>query len=281
MVPHLLTRVLSLALAAMLLLPSCSMPTLVTVARSRQAPGAGGKSRTGASNDMTVAYHIADLDVLNYTDAVKRKLGRRFNFDSGTARAAGSAAGTTKGTGTAGTNSSNTGKATGSQGSAQTYQRAFASIQAAEAAFIQHQVGNNSASGADHGARIPSPDRLTADGQALYSRVTEILNDLLARKGTDGRDSKTPPPAPVAGGKPDGTPKAPPPHPEPPPVDDSKTLRTYWKPDGRTVDAKHAQALDEWLKTNAAGLDIGTLIYSPADAGIRAKAVKALPTFPK
>jgi hypothetical protein len=42
---------------------------------------------------------------------------------------------------------------------------------------------------------------------------------------------------------------------------ETKRIRAYWKPDGTTVDAAHATAMNEWLRTNAGGTRLPTFMY--------------------
>lgn len=62
-----------------LALPACSTPTLVQVARRRQA----GVNGDHYKDDVRVGYHLTDLDVLNFSDEVKKKLAHRSSFHMG------------------------------------------------------------------------------------------------------------------------------------------------------------------------------------------------------
>jgi hypothetical protein len=61
--------VATLLFPSILLLFSCSTPSLVEIARRRQAT-ADGEQRGNARDDVRVRYDITDWDVLNYTDEV-------------------------------------------------------------------------------------------------------------------------------------------------------------------------------------------------------------------
>ncbi len=74
--------VATLLFPSILLLFSCSTPSLVEIARRRQAT-ADGEQRGNARDDVRVRYDITDWDVLNYTDEVKRKLANRANIHAG------------------------------------------------------------------------------------------------------------------------------------------------------------------------------------------------------
>ena len=52
-------------------------------------------------------------------------------------------------------------------------------------------------------------------------------------------------------------------------------LWAYWKPRG-IVNKSHAKALQQWLKKNAAGIDIATFIHSSEHDKKHPKAVSAL-----
>ncbi|MFZ1218129.1 MAG: hypothetical protein WAO00_02495, partial [Chthoniobacterales bacterium] len=70
-------------LSAALFLSACSTPTLVQVARRRQATEKERTMSRNVKDDVRVQYTITDLDVLNFTDEVKRKLANRSSFHMG------------------------------------------------------------------------------------------------------------------------------------------------------------------------------------------------------
>src|SRR5882757_7469399 len=74
-------RTLTVAgLIAVIPLSACSTPTLVEVARSRQATDADRKRSQNVKDDVNVKYYVTDWDVLNFTDEVKRRLNKRSSF---------------------------------------------------------------------------------------------------------------------------------------------------------------------------------------------------------
>src|SRR5207302_1841067 len=64
-------------------LSGCSTPTLVQIARRRLATDENRQSSRNVKDDVRVIYHVADVDVLNFTDEVKRKLANRSSFHMG------------------------------------------------------------------------------------------------------------------------------------------------------------------------------------------------------
>jgi hypothetical protein len=66
-----------------LLLSACSTPTLVEIARRRQATADDVKSNANIKDDVRVKNSITDWDVLNFADEVKRKLANRSSFHQG------------------------------------------------------------------------------------------------------------------------------------------------------------------------------------------------------
>jgi hypothetical protein len=214
-----------LSLTAALFLTSCSTPTLVQVARRRQATPEDRQASRSVKDDVRVKYTVTDLDVLNFTDEVKRKLANRSSFHMGvrygsasTQAALGALAGaaniigwgvtTASGLGLGATYIFGLGQIFDSKGHAQAYEQAFTAIQSAEAAFYFHQVGMRfieqpAASGkfvvdsslvTEPSAHdIPRSDRLTPDGETLYykcSKNLKVLNDVLAGKIPDLQDLK-------------------------------------------------------------------------------------------
>ena len=61
-------------------------------------------------------------------------------------------------------------------------------------------------------------------------------------------------------------------------TDESKRLRTYWKPDGTTVDPTHAKAIRDWLDENAEGTHVPEFIYGATTA--QKKAIIAALSIP-
>lgn len=200
-----------------LLLAACSTPTLVEVARRRQAVEAGYPQTRGVKDDVNAPYHITDRDVLNFTDEVKRKLANRANFHTGVrygsagtqatlsalaggAEAFGWALSTASTLGAGATYIFGLGQIFDARGHAQAFEQAFTEIQAAEAAFYFNQLGlgfkddpnkpgkrvvDRSQVNKNSGRDIPRSDRLTPDGETLYYKVTKqlkVLDDVLAGK---------------------------------------------------------------------------------------------------
>jgi hypothetical protein len=171
--------------------------------------------------DAALEYQITDLDVLNYTDAIKSKLAMKFDHASGTQYGT-SAAAVTLSSLAGAANTAGWGVATGSglglgaayvlslghvfdaKGHAAAYEQAFTAIQAAEANYYFHQTGMSFAQvGGKNQVVLPNPqnqpnhipysDRLTADGETLYYRVgktLKVLDDVLASKIPDLGDLK-------------------------------------------------------------------------------------------
>src|SRR5436305_1451375 len=145
--------VISILLAVSLLLGGCSTPTLLQVARRRQSEATGY-----GENDVRLKYHVTDLDILNFTDEVKRKLARRSAFhmgvrygSAGTQATLGALAGAADGIGWGVSAASGLGLGAtyifglgqifDAKGHAQAYEQAFTPIQSAEAAFYFNQAG--------------------------------------------------------------------------------------------------------------------------------------------
>lgn len=142
------------ALIGLLMLSSCSTPTLVEVARRGRAANSG----RDVKDDVTAPYHIADRDVLNFTDEVKRKLANRSNVHrgicygsattqatlgvlAGAAETAGWSASVASGLGMSATYIFGLGQICDSKGHAQAYERAFIAIQSAEATYYFYRLG--------------------------------------------------------------------------------------------------------------------------------------------
>src|ERR1044072_4476791 len=211
---------LNLTLFVGLLLQSCTNQTLVQVARRRQAAAQGWPSNSNVKDNVNVVYRITDLDVLNFTDEVKRQLQNRSSFhmgvqygSAGAQATLGALAGaaatigwgieTASGLGLGATYIFGMGKIFDSKGHAQAYEQAFTAIQAAESTFYFYQLGmkfktENARKVVDYSdatprGDIPSGTCLTADGETLYyrvSKVLKVLNDTLAGKIPDLQDLK-------------------------------------------------------------------------------------------
>jgi hypothetical protein len=192
----------------------------VEVARRRQATYEDFQRGRNVKDDVRVKYSVTDLDVLNFTDEVKRKLANRASFHIGAGYGAAgtqatlgalAAAATTFGWGV--TTASGLGLGAtyvfgmahifDPKGHAQAYEEASTAIQAAEASYYFHQLGMGFSSGegrkivdlslAHSRSDIPSDSVLSPDGETLYYRVTKILkvlNDVLASKIPDLQDLK-------------------------------------------------------------------------------------------
>jgi hypothetical protein len=207
-------------LVAMVFFSGCSTPTLVEVARRRAATEDERRGNPNFKDDVRIPYTLTDLDVLNFTDEVKRKLASRCNIDigirygsagteatlgalAGAADTIGWGAATASGFGMGATYVFGLGQIFDAKGRAEAFEQSFTAIQAAEATFYFHQLGmgfdnengkkivfpGNKTGRAD----IPSATNLTPDGETLYYRVTKILkvlNDTLARKIPDLQDLK-------------------------------------------------------------------------------------------
>jgi hypothetical protein len=248
-----LIRVAITGLALNLVLVACTTyPTLIQVARTRQNPSAN-------KNDPNIDYKITDRDVLDYTDQVKTLLSSKFShasltrYGSSTTQAtlgalaaaastAGWAASTASGFGLGATYIFGLGQTIDAKAHAQAYEQAFTAIQSAESTYYFYQVGmafkkdaNGKVTVDSSGVtksldsnNIPSPNKLTPDGETLYYRVSKILkvlDDALANKIPDLQDlkdakgdssgSSTPPAKPgqatttVAPAKPDSSPGSP------------------------------------------------------------------------
>ena len=202
---------LLLAAAAGLLLPACAnnLPTLVETARMRQ-------DSAKKKNDLQARYAITDLDVLNYSDRVKRNLSKHFTLASGvrygasatqTTLAALAGAASTAGWGVVAASGlgqgsafvSGLGEVFDAKGEAQAYETAFVDIQRAEANYYFFQVGGKFVTDPNgkkhpdfsHAApkhRIPDEETLSGDGETLYYRVVsvmKVLDDALSKKIPD------------------------------------------------------------------------------------------------
>lgn len=214
------TAFTSILLTLSFLLGGCSTPTLLQVTRRRQDVKGYGE------NDVHVQYHVTDLDVLNFTDEVKRKLARRSAFHmgvrygsagtqatlgalAGAAKVIGWGVGTSSGLGLGATYIFGLGQIFDAKAHAQAYEQAYTAIQAAEAAFYFHQAGMSfveqppAGSGKfkvdisnvteASGTNIPRSDRLTPDGETLYYKCVKnlkVLDDVLAGKIPDLQDLK-------------------------------------------------------------------------------------------
>jgi len=211
---------ISILLIGSILLGGCSTPTLLQVTRRRQADATGY-----GENDVRLQYHVTDLDVLNFTDEVKRKLARRSAFhmgvrygSAGTQATLGALAGaakvigwgvsTSSGFGLGATYIFGLGQIFDAKAHAQAYEQAFTAIQSAEANFYFHQAGMHfleqpAGSGKfvvdpapvpeTSGRDIPRSDRLTPDGETLYYQCVKnlkVLDDVLAGKIPDLQDLK-------------------------------------------------------------------------------------------
>lgn len=218
-----------------LLLPACSTPSLVQMAR---------RDNNANKDDVTARYTITDRDVLNYTDEVKRKLANRGNFHmglrygsataqtslsglAGAASALGWAASSASLFGMGATYIFGLGQIFGAKDHAQAYETAASAISKAEAAYYLNQVGyevgtdkkihrvqngdDRSSTGSATPSLMPSgaiprSDCLTIDGETLYYRVTKtlkVLDDALAEKIPNLQDLKD------SQGDNSGTPKPP------------------------------------------------------------------------
>jgi hypothetical protein len=209
-----------LNLATGLFLPSCSAPTLVQIARRRQATPGDRQASRNVKDDVRVKYTVTDWDVLNFTDEVKRKLANRSSFHMGvrygsatTQATLGALAGaanvigwgvtTASGLGLGATYVFGLGQIFDSKGHAQAYGQAFTAIQAAESTYYFQELhmafkkaeGRTIVDPDAGGPRsdVPSPMELTKSGQTRYFRVSKILNvlhDTLSGKIPDLKDLK-------------------------------------------------------------------------------------------
>jgi hypothetical protein len=212
------TKQICIASIGPFLLSACSTPTLVEIARRRQATLEDRASSASVKDNVLVKYYVADWDVLNFTDEVKRKLTNRSSFHMGfgyatatTEATLGALAGAAKifgwgvaaasGLGLGATYVFGLSKIFDSKAHAQAYEQAFTAIQAAEATYYFHQLGmrfDRNTGRVDPGdingrSNIPSHTNLTPDGETLYYRVSKILkvlNDVLANKIPDLQDLK-------------------------------------------------------------------------------------------
>lgn len=323
------------ALLGVLTLTSCSLPTLVQVARTRQATDEDRQYIHDYKDDPRVQYSITDWDVLNFSDEVKRKLSGGSSFymnvryaSAGTQATLGALAGAAKtigwgtatasGLGLGATYIFGMGQIFDAKGHSAAYEQAYTLIQAAEATYYFHELGMGfdsskhvDLSKAQARSGIPSTTMLTPDGETLYYRVTKILkvlNDTLESKIPDLEDLKsangeqTNAGAPAVSGtsapvKSDtaGTGTSAQASPTPatvvatatpvpqltpqPQANDSTVLQNYWSPNG-APDPGRTIAFNNWLKTNAGGVDITTFLYGadPSYPTLRAQARATLVT---
>jgi hypothetical protein len=209
-----------ISLTAALFLSGCSTPTLVQVARRRQATEEERRASRNVKDDVRVRYYVVDLDVLNFTDEVKRKLANRSSFHmgvrygsagmqatlgalAGAAELIGWGVSTASGLGLGATYIFGMGQIFDAKGHAQAYEQAFTAIQAAEATYYFHQLGMGftkvdgryvlDRTAGHPRCDIPSPTYLTPDGESLYYRVSKILkvlHDTLSSKIPDLQDLK-------------------------------------------------------------------------------------------
>ena len=211
------TRIFALCLGITLLLPACTTPSLVQIARERAAANTPDPSK--AKNDPRLEYQITDVDVLNFTDAVKRQLSARsrnsagIRYTSATAQAtlsglAGAAktigwgTATASGYGLAATYVFGLSSIFDSKGRAQAYEQAFTAVEKSEANFYFHRTGMKfvpsdggkwGVEGGKDTSGIPSSKYLSTDGETLFYRVTKtlgVLNDTLAGKIPNLQDLK-------------------------------------------------------------------------------------------
>ena len=222
MTPNTRRGLVSTGVAIALLLQGCSTPTLVEVARRRQATDDDRAASRNVRDDVRVKYSVTDWDVLNFTDEVKRKLANRSSFhmgvrygSAGTQATLGALAGAAKtfgwgistasGFGLGATYIFGMGQIFDAKSHAQAYEQSFTAIQAAEATYYFNQLGmgfeTDKATGktivlkGDKNGRsdIPSQTNITPDGATLYYRVSKILKvlgDMLASKIPDLQDLK-------------------------------------------------------------------------------------------
>jgi hypothetical protein len=207
--------------AAVLSATACSTPTLVEVARRRQATAADRQNSRNVQDDVNVQYSITDWDVLNFTDEIKRKLASRAQFQTnvrygssfsqatlgalaGAAKVFGWGVSTASGLGLGSIFIFGSGQIFNAKGRAEAYEQSFTAVQAAEATFYFHQLGMGFTTdktgkktvvpGNKNGRPdIPSRTNLTPDGETLYYRVSKILKvleDTLAAKIPDLQDLK-------------------------------------------------------------------------------------------
>jgi hypothetical protein len=215
-----LVKSIGLVAIGSLILQACSTPTLVEVARRRQASGTAWGNAHDVQDNVAVVYRVTDLDVLNFSDEVKRKLRNRSNFHmgaqygavgtqatlgalAGAAETVGWGVATASGLGLGATYVFGMGKIFDSKAHAQAYEQAYTAIQAAEAKFYFYQLGMrfkevekkyivDPTSGSPN-SNVPSGDSLSPDGERLYYRVTKILkvlDDALSAKIPDLQDLK-------------------------------------------------------------------------------------------
>jgi hypothetical protein len=215
---NLFTQLIPFSVVAALLLSACSTPTLVEIARRRQATDEDRRAGYDVKDDVRIQYFVTDWDVLNFTDEVKRKLANRaslhigFSYGTagtnatlgalaGAAQTLGWGVATASGFGLGATYVFGMSQIFQSKGQAQAYEQSFTQIQAAEATFYFHQLGMSfdpKTGKVDPGnpigrSDIPSRTNLTPDGETLYyraSKILKVLNDTLAGKIPDLQDLK-------------------------------------------------------------------------------------------
>ena len=215
------------ALLVVFFMSACSTPTLIEIARRRQAtndsPGKGFFGGRNTKDDVRIQYTVTDLDVLNFTDEVKRKLANRCSFHmavryssagtqatlgalAGAAKTLGWGIGTASGLGLGATYIFGMGQIFDSKAHAQAYEQAYTAVQIEESAFYFGQTGMRfgkdvngkttvilPSSTPESAKNIPYSDRLTPDGETLYYRVSKtlkVLADVLASKIPDLQDLK-------------------------------------------------------------------------------------------
>jgi hypothetical protein len=184
----------SVMLLVVLVMESCSTPTLPQVARRRAARTERNK------NDVTTPYQITDWDVLNFADEINRKLENRSHSHegirygsagaqttlgalAGAAESLGWAVSTASMLGAGATYIFALGQVFNAKGHAQAYEQAFTDIQNAEADFYK--------AAANQGGVIPNQEKLTKPGAELYARVSKtlkVLDDVIAGTIPDLQD---------------------------------------------------------------------------------------------
>ncbi|GEM_PF-2941643 len=258
MKPRIHYRLLLVGLLPGILLPACSMPSLVEISRRRTATQNEMYSKVhNAKSNIAVPYTITDWDVLNYTDEVKRKLQNQTNTHMGirygsatTQTTLGALAGATTTFGWSAATASTLGMGAtyifglgqifNAKDKAQAYETAYTAIEKAESAYYLNQLGYTIVTGSggsprpvqtgsNNGAAIPNQHALTFDGETLYYRVTKtlkVLDDALAQKIPNLQDlkdsqgdSSAPPAPPLIPA--DKTPKKTPPAPSAPRLEES------------------------------------------------------------
>ncbi len=207
-----------------LALSSCvNSPTLEGMSRQRAyLSTAGANKSVDATGDLSIAYTITDRDVLNFTEAVGKKVHARATLHTsvryssatlevslgalaGAAKTFGWGVRTASGLGLGSAYVFGMGQIFDSKGHAQAYDQAYEAIDAAKSKFLFHRLGMTVKTDPTTGKKqidslfpqgrgdIPSSEVLTPDGELLYYRVTKILKvlqDTLASKIPDLQDLK-------------------------------------------------------------------------------------------